>query len=288
MRKRRTAHAEEEHENHEAWVIPYADMLTLLMGLFVVLWAISSADLTKLEALQTSFAGSLGMSTTGESAAGSGDGALDGTLGVLDGAAPGPIVIDGVELSPDQIEEAVGALAREEQAEAARAEEDEQLAQVERAIAAHAEATGVAGAVDFRREDRGLVVSIVSDQVLFEPGSAELRPEGRAVLAGLADALVALPNPIAIEGHTDDVPISNARFPSNWELSTARATSVLQHLLASYSFPPARLTASGYGEQHPVADNADAAGRARNRRVDIAVLSMTPTPSSSNASGDLS
>jgi chemotaxis protein MotB len=279
VRKKHGAHHEEEHENHEAWVIPYADMLTLLMGLFVVLWAISSADLNKLEALQTSFAGSLGMSPSGESAAAGGDGALDGTDGVLDGGGPvpEPIVVAGEQITQERAEEAVDALEREEQAAEARAQEDEQLAEVERAITEHATATGVAGAVDFRREARGLVVSIVSDQVLFEPGSADLRPEGRSVLDGLAEALVALPNPIAIEGHTDDVPISNARFPSNWELSTARATSVLQYLLGGYGFPPQRLTASGYGEQHPVADNADPGGRARNRRVDIAVLSLTPT-----------
>ncbi len=266
MRKRHAAHHEEEHENHEAWVIPYADMLTLLMGLFVVLWAISSADMAKLEALQTSFAGSLGMSA-GESASGTGgEGALDGTDGVLDGGAIVPVTIDGREVSQERLEEAVGALEREEEAAEARALEDEQLAEVERAINEHAVATGVAGAVDFRREDRGLVVSIVSDRVLFEPGSADLRPEGRMVLDGLAEALVALPNAIAIEGHTDDVPISNARFPSNWELSTARATSVLQYLLSAYAFPPERLTASGYGEEHPVAGG-----------VDIAVLSMTTT-----------
>src|SRR5690606_8908817 len=122
------------------WVIPYADMLTLLMGIFVVLWAISSADLTKLEALQTSFAGSLGMSTTGESSAG-GDGALAGTNGVLDGGVTTPplIVVDGEELPAERAEQAVDALAREEQAAAARAAEDEQLAEVERAITAHAE-----------------------------------------------------------------------------------------------------------------------------------------------------
>lgn len=275
MRKKHGAHHEEEHENHEAWVIPYADMLTLLMGLFVVLWAISSADMAKLEALQTSFAGSLGMNATGESAAG-GDGALEGTDGVLDGGYPEPLVVNGVEMTEDRIEEAVGALEREQDAEEARAAENEQLDAVEEAISEHAAATGVADVVGFRREDRGLVVSIVSDQVLFEPGSADLRPEGRAVLDGLADALVALPNHVAIEGHTDDVPIATARFPSNWELSTARATSVLQYLLAAHGFPPQRLTASGYGEQHPVASNAEPAGRARNRRVDIAVLSMTP------------
>lgn len=284
MRKQHAHHEEEEHENHEAWVIPYADMITLLMGLFIVMWAISSADMAKLEALQTSFAGALGMSTTGESssAAAGGDGALDGTDGVFDSAGAAPIVIDGVELTQSEVEEAFGALEREEQAEAAREVEDRQLLEVEQAIRAHAEANGLGDAVNFRREDRGLIVSIVSDQVLFDPGSAALRPDGRGVLDGLAGALLALPNPIAVEGHTDDVPISNARFPSNWELSTARATSVLQHLIGDYGFPPGRLTAAGYGEQRPLADNASPAGRDQNRRVDIAVLSMT-TPTSAGA-----
>lgn len=274
MRKKHAHHEEEEHENHEAWVIPYADMITLLMGLFIVMWAISSADMAKLEALQTSFAGALGLTPTGESVAG-GDGAMDGTDGLFDAVGAAPIVIDGVELTPEKIEDAVGALEREEAAAEARAIEDAQLDAVEEAIRTHAETQGLGDAVHMRREERGLVVSIVSDQVLFDPGSATLRPDGRAVLDGLAGALLALPNPVAIEGHTDDVPISNARFPSNWELSTARATSVLQHLIGAYGFPPDRLTAAGYGEQRPIAPNATSAGRDQNRRVDIAVLSMT-------------
>ncbi|MBK5224877.1 MAG: flagellar motor protein MotB [Acidimicrobiia bacterium] len=275
MRKRHAPHHEEDHENHEAWVIPYADMITLLMGLFVVLWAISSADSAKLEAVQTSFAGALGMTPTGEASSG-GEGALDGTAGVLEGGPPpAPIIINEVPLSQERAEDAVEALEREESAAEARAAEDEQLVEVEAAINRAAIANGVGDAVQFRREARGLVVSIVSDQVLFEPGSADLRPDGRAVLDGLAGILLALPNPIAIEGHTDDVPISNARFPSNWELSTSRATSVLRHFIGAYGFPADRLTAAGYGEQRPVADNAHPAGRGHNRRVDIAVLSMT-------------
>jgi len=281
VRKKHAAHEEEEHENHEAWVIPYADMITLLMGLFLVMWAISSADMAKLETLQTSFAGALGMTPTGESSAG-GDGALDGGDSVLDKGGPAPVVIDGIERTQDELEQAVSALEREEEAQEAREVEDEQLLAVEAAIRAHAEANGLADAVNFRREDRGLIVSIVSDRVLFDPGSASIRPDGVAVLDGLAGALLALPNPIAVEGHTDDVPISNARFPSNWELSTSRATSVLQQLLGAYGFPANRLTAAGYGEQRPVADNASAEGRDQNRRVDIAVLSLT-TPASAGA-----
>lgn len=276
MRKgRRLAAEEEEEANHEAWVIPYADMITLLMGLFIVMWSIGNADLAKLQAISASFASSLGQSSA---AAGVDDA---GGMGVFDGIeAPSleieKIILETPDLTPERIEEAVGALAREEQAAQARQVEHRQLQEVEKAISEHAGETGVEAVIGFRYEERGLVVSIVSDQVLFEPGSATLRPEGRRVLDGLAGALLALPNPVAIEGHTDSVPISNARFPSNWELSTARATSVLQYFVGHYDFPPTRLTASGYGEYRPVADNATPQGRGQNRRVDIAVLSMAP------------
>lgn len=275
MRKGRgAAHQEEEHENHEAWVIPYADMITLLMGLFIVMWSIGNADLAKLQAISASFASSLGM----ESGA---SGAQSGGAGILDGIdSPSleieKIILETPDLTPERLEEAVDALSREEQAAEARQVEHEQLREVEAVISEHANVTGVGAVIGFRYEERGLVVSIVSDQVLFEPGSAVLRPEGRRVLDGLAGALKALPNPVAIEGHTDSVPISNARFPSNWELSTARATSVLQYFVGEYDFPPTRLTASGYGEHRPVADNASPSGRSQNRRVDIAVLSMAP------------
>lgn len=268
-------HHEEEHENHEAWVIPYADMITLLMGLFIVMWSLGNADLQKLQAISSSFASSLGMSSGvgGEQGGGS---------GVLDGIDRPSLEIERVllevpVLTAEQVDEAVGALRREEEAAEAKQAEQAQLGEVERVITDHATVTGVSDAIGFRYEERGLVVSIVTDQVLFEPGSATLRPEGRVVLDGLADALLDLPHHIAIEGHTDSVPISNARFPSNWELSTARATSVLQYFLGSYGFPPDRLTASGYAEQRPLGDNDTPDGRAQNRRVDIAVLAMSPT-----------
>ncbi|MFP3907901.1 MAG: flagellar motor protein MotB [Acidimicrobiales bacterium] len=265
---------EEEHENHEAWVIPYADMITLLMGLFIVMWSIGTADLAKLEDIRSGFASSLGMGVSAAGPATGGDGVLDGierpSLEIE------RLLAETQVMTPDRFGDAVDALEREEQQAEARAAESAQLAEVERAITEHARTSGVAEVIDFRHEDRGLVVSIVSDQVLFDPGSASLRSDGRDVLDGLAEALLGLPNHVAIEGHTDSVPIANAQFPSNWELSTARATSVLQYFLEAYAFPPDRLTASGYAEQRPLADNATAAGRSKNRRVDIAVLSMEP------------
>src|SRR5690606_8183533 len=100
--------------------------------------------------------------------------------------------------------------------------------------------------IGMRREERGLVVTVVTDEVLFTPGSADLAPQGRGVLDLLVPALTQFDNPLAIEGHTDNDPISNGRFPSNWELSTARSTSVLRYLVETHGLPGSRLTAAGY------------------------------------------
>jgi chemotaxis protein MotB len=139
--------------------------------------------------------------------------------------------------------------------------------------------------VSFRTEQRGLVVSIVSDDVLFAPGSADLGGSGQAVLDAVARALVELPNQVAIEGHTDDTPIATGRFPSNWELSTARAATVLRYLTERRGVPARRLVAGGYGDQRPLDTNDTPAGRARNRRVDIAVLDAADGAAGSGAAG---
>jgi chemotaxis protein MotB len=116
------------------------------------------------------------------------------------------------------------------------------------------------------------VLQIVTDQVLFDLGKADLRPEGRAVLDGLASALKEVPNDIAVEGHTDNRPISGFPFPSNWELSTARATSVLRYLVDDKGLDRKRISAAGYGEERPVVPNDTPAHQAQNRRVEIVVL----------------
>jgi chemotaxis protein MotB len=258
----------EEHVNHEAWVIPYADMLTLLMGLFLVLWALSNQDLAKMREFSQSFGQTVGMSA----GVASGDGVLEGasspTTTLLAPLEPPP-------LSPQQVQQATAALEREAATAAAVQGEVARMDAAEATIAAAAASSGVGDALTFRREERGLIVSIVSDDVLFDPGSASLRSDGLAVLDAVAGGLAALPNLVAIEGHTDSVPISNAAFPSNWELSTDRASVVLRYLVARWSLPPARMVAGGYADQRPVGANETPEGRARNRRVDIAVLATT-------------
>lgn len=127
------------------------------------------------------------------------------------------------------------------------------------------------GQVGLEVDPRGLVISI-REAGVFAIGSADLSDAARGVLGEVADALVSIPNPVRVEGHTDDVPIHTERYRSNWELSTARATTVIAFLVQERSMVPTRLSAAGYGEFHPRAVGSDAAARAQNRRVDIIIL----------------
>lgn len=125
--------------------------------------------------------------------------------------------------------------------------------------------------IRFKMDRRGLVISL-AEAAFFDSGSAAVKPESRELLDKVAALLSDVPNHIRVEGHTDNVPISNSRFPNNWELSTARATSIVTYLITNFGYPPDRLSAAGYGEYRPIASNDTPEGRALNRRVDIVVL----------------
>jgi chemotaxis protein MotB len=270
VRKHRSHDEYEEHANHEAWVIPYADMLTLLMGLFLVLWSMSTTDLAKMAKLRESLAEGFGVSSHNAAPP-----AVDGSAGVLDPNS-GPDLGAERASDPVQVDRAFAALDRQQQhAQAVRAASHE-LDDIEAMITESAAAAGVSGSIGLRREDRGLVVTVVTDEVLFAPGSAVLEAQGRAVLDALIPALGRFDNPLAVEGHTDDRPIATDRFPSNWELSTSRATSVLRYLAEVHGFATTRLTAAGYSAERPIGDNATEAGRAANRRVELVVLADIP------------
>lgn len=280
---RREEHEEhEEHENHEAWVIPYADMLTLLMCLFLVLFAVGNVDKQKFEKLSQSMRNEFGSGASdkivslGEAAS---TGPLLGGESLFESvtpttATPSLVVANpgaiGGDIGPAVIAPIVEVVVTDEVA--AQQSYDELLA-LEQLVHERAEARGLADAVGFRFENRGLVVSIITDQVLFEESSAVLQPQGIEILELVADVLRASPNNISIEGHTDSRPISSGRYPSNWELSTARATSVLRHLTENIGFDPTRLSAAGYADTRPVASNDTPEGAARNRRVEVVVTS---------------
>lgn len=125
--------------------------------------------------------------------------------------------------------------------------------------------------VKLLKSDKGLIIR-VNNKVLFDEGSASLKPEAQKTLNEITKVLTKIDNPVIIEGHTDSTPIRNAKYPSNWELSTARATNIISYIMKSGEIPPKRLCAVGYGEYMPTADNTSSRGRNLNRRVDIIVL----------------
>jgi chemotaxis protein MotB len=252
MSRRRHHEEHEEHENHEAWVIPYADMLTLLMGLFLVMWSIGSMDLVKLKQVSDGFASAVGV------VPGPGGGA---TSPVLEGGNADTKATDPASQDAQQ---------------SARALLSPVQAELGRRLGAM---PGVSAEV--RLEDRGVVI-VLADDVLFASGTAALSGDARAVLAEIAGALGDASQQIVVEGHTDDQPTGTA-FPSNWELSSARATTVVRELVARYGIEAHRISASGRADTVPRADNGTAEGRASNRRVEIIV--SVPEQSAPTADG---
>jgi chemotaxis protein MotB len=271
-RRRAKKHQEEEHENHERWMVSYADMMTLLLVLFIVLYAMSQVDKAKFSALASGLSESFGSpvsvmtSTTPEGAA------LDGLPGAIDIASaipPDPTV------QRAQVDAAAAAAAAErtKNVAAEAAEAYDELAAARDAIDAALKAAGYDGAAQFEIDERGLVVHIVADQVLFDAEEAVLRPEGGAILSAVAPTLLALPNELAVEGHANHLPVSRGgAWPSNWELSAYRATTVVRYL-AGDGVPEARMSADAYGSTRPLVPVTDRNAVTVNRRVDIVVLS---------------
>jgi chemotaxis protein MotB len=261
----------EEHANHEAWVIPYADLLTLLMAMFIALFAMSSVDTTKFKALALGFNQALNGPSldTGVFSKSPGNTPLDGQGS---GLAPQPGGAIGPDKQPKS-QQVLPTLAQQHaNLEAQRSVERQSLDGVRKQIATEAKRLGLAGELSLRLEERGLVVTVVTDQVLFDTGSATLKPEGQSVLRVVVSALKSIDNPILIEGHTDSTPIATAQYPSNWELSSGRAGSVAR-FFESLGMNGARMRPEGLADHFPIASNATAAGQAQNRRVEIVVQS---------------
>ena len=273
MSGKRQKHEEhEEHVNHERWLVTYADMITLLMVLFIVLFAMGQTDLAKYKKLKTSLA--TGFGGPDKMAL------LDGGAGINSGgASPAGVV-------PSEIA-AKAALTTLEKRSTAWKAEKAKLNQAATALQESLQGAKSAHLIEDSQikvavDSRGLIITISSDVVLFAPGSATLQAGGQRVLDRLASQLAALPNQITVEGHTDDVPISGT-YPSNWELSTARASSVLRSFIERHGLPASRGSATGYADQKPIASNDTAKGRAQNRRVEIIVVASVADPNVDSA-----
>lgn len=286
MAKKKKHEEHEGHANHERWVLSYADILTLLLALFIVMFAISKVDQKKFEEFARGTAESFGQANLALQGQ---QGNLSGTNGILEDATGQEAKAPSDETFADAPMTNQEALNREKARQAAAEAQKASLEKLRDQIAAQLKAKGLSDAVKMVVDERGLVVNIVTDKVLFDNGKADLRADGTKVLDLIAPIVEGLPNQITVEGHTDNVPISGT-YPSNWELSTARATVVLRRLVAE-GVPAKRLSASGYADQRPLGSNATDAGKSRNRRVAIVVLPLvsltgtgvTPNPEATTA-----
>ena len=278
---KRRGHEEEheEHENHERWLVSYADMMTLLMVLFIVMFAISQVDSKKFMALKSGLESGFGAPLS----------MLDGADALLDvggAVAPDQENLAGragdansdpqksqsdsklkAEVNPAAVADLVN-----KTNQAAVKQEVDNLKKAQQELQKALAAAGMSKEASTRFTERGLAVSIATDKVTFTSGSATLLPRGRKIIDALAPTLRKLPNRLEIDGHTDSNPISTAQFPSNWELSGDRASGVLRYLAGAHKIPYSRMSSGGFADTEPVKKGKDPTSMAANRRVEIVVI----------------
>ncbi|MFT8315205.1 MAG: flagellar motor protein MotB [Clostridium sp.] len=245
MRKKKP----QEHVNTERYMLTYSDMITLLMMFFIIMYASSNMDAVKYKEISDSFKIAF---SGGQTIVGSGN-SMD------------------IKNKPNRSStESNGQVQNDKTNEANQAEEN-RLKQVKQIIDNYIQQNNMNTSASTQIEERGLVISI-QDTLFFDSGKADVKPEFQKRIVEIGKILNTIDNYIRIEGHTDNVPISNYKYMDNLDLSTARANAVLRVLQNQSNINPKRLASMGYGDQRPVADNNTDAGRARNRRVDIVVI----------------
>jgi chemotaxis protein MotB len=270
-RRRPAEHEEEEHENEERWLVSYADMMTLLFCLFMVLFAISSVNTSKFESLKLSLQESL----SGKVLSGGQAIMETGETRETERSVPDPPIqaMTPVETVRSEMDAAKAKVSAEE-----ALKEEESFRRLKARIDADARDMGLAKKVRTDIRERGLVVRLLTDGVFFDSGQADLKPASLPILSKLGDLISGeQKHPVVVEGYTDDQPISSGIYPSNWELSGARASSVVRRILAA-GVHRERVSTAGYAERHPVSSNATPQGRSRNRRVEVVLTRLNTTP----------
>lgn len=251
---------EPEKDNLERWLLTYSDLITLLMIFFVMMYSMSKVDADKFQAIAESLSIAFGGGTPAQ---------VD--IGVTPG---GPSIIETypVKSPTEGGENPWGEEKTEGTGNGGEGNvniENMTIEAIKQKLDQFAADNNIQARLVTSIEERGLVVSI-SDTLLFESGSADITPRAREILDKITNVLASAPNYIKVEGHTDNLPINTARFPSNWELSVLRATNVV-HIMKE-KIPAQQLSAVGYGEYRPIASNDTEEGRAKNRRVDLVIL----------------
>nr|WP_245252528.1 OmpA family protein [Paenibacillus sediminis] len=229
-------------------MLPYSDLMTLLLALFIVLYSMSTTDAKKFEEMSQAFKT-----------------VLDGGTGVMDQNSTTQNPKDPIVGRPRTAMDAA-------ELAALKQKEQEDLEKLKKQIDQYIKENGLTSELSTKLNQSELVITI-SDVALFPSGDAAVKPEARILAKAISNMLQQFPNyNILVSGHTDNVPIYNDQFESNWELSSARALNFMKILLLNQHLDPKKFSAVGYGEYHPVADNNTNEGRAKNRRVEVSIL----------------
>lgn len=243
------------------WVVSYADFTTMLLALFIVLYAVSQMDIANMKIFTNSLKNSFSNIQIESKQ-------KRKQLEAIFATTKAKILSIPVEKTfNEQIE------SLQEKLENTRENISKDMVQLDNVKNLLVEKFGTQNQINMVQSERGLTISL-ADTVLFDTGSADIKNAAKPTLEEIAKILEELPNTIRIEGHTDDQPITTPKYPSNWELSTARATSIVKLFIDKYGFNPDKISAAGYGEYKPVDLNTTPEGRQKNRRVDIVVLSI--------------
>jgi chemotaxis protein MotB len=252
---------EQQSDDSPSWLTTYSDLVTLLLTFFVLLFSMSTVDNRTFQEMAASLANSLLKLDSGDS--------------ILPSEGSSIITIDFSHVKSEEeksrIREKYIESAEDMIVDSSRQIEERKIDQAKEQIRETVSQTENSGRVQVTEEKEFLLVRMDSE-VFFESGSAEISPEGKRTLSLLADSLRGIENEIMVSGHTDNVPIRNSKYKSNWELSTARATNVVSYLVDVEKMDPTKFTATGNGEYRPIGDNNTAEGRQKNRRIEIRIM----------------
>lgn len=255
---------QEKKPNHERWLLTYSDLITLLMIFFVVLYASSKIDTNKYKIMAESLNAALGGGSN--------------VIKLSDSA----VGADNKEFPADTNTQDTNDTQGDNNKNTATIQsETDKMQEIKKQLDSYLQKNGLSSSVTSTITERGLVVSL-KDAAFFDSGQASIRQNYQGTIIQIAKIINQMGNYIRVEGHTDNVPISNSQFKSNWELSVIRATNVTELLIGSANISPYKISAVGYGEYRPIADNSTEAGRAKNRRIDIVVLSSKYNGEESN------
>lgn len=249
MARKRKNKKKVDQAGSPAWMTTFSDLMSLLLTFFILLFSMSSVSEERFkdaaQSLQMALVGSSGESIL------DGNGEIIGDFEEYGDVNPEEIVVEEVPVDPNYI--------------------PEEVIELYNTVNVYLEGEGLNTDVTLSRDQDGVYIDI-QEAILFDSGSATLKAVGRETLGQLVELFTLFDNEIIIEGYTDDVPMRSREFPSNWELSTGRALSVLRYLSESYDISPSRLSARGYGEHRPIVPNDSAENRALNRRVNIVIV----------------